>query len=86
MADALPATVQHCYMVEFQSLGPMGGEQQQSGWPPPYFPAPFGQPLRKMTARQLRATGFQGVSSTASRNNSRQQPGTCPASHCWRVS
>ena len=54
-----PATVQHDHMVELQSFGAMGGEQQQSSLATTYIPAPFGQPLDEVIYRSFPATSLQ---------------------------
>ena len=61
LANAVPASVQHHDMVELQSLGAMGGQQQKATLAATRFPAPFGQPFNEMVYWHLRATGLYRV-------------------------
>ena len=55
-ANAIPASIQHNYVVELQALGAMGCRQQQPALAATYFPCPLGQPFDKVTNRSFRAT------------------------------
>ena len=48
-------------MIEFETLGPVRGKQQQAGLPPARFPAPLGQPVEKMVERQFGVTDIECI-------------------------
>ena len=58
---AVPTSVQHHDMVELQTLGAMGGQQQKATLSATCFPAPIGHPFNEMVYRHLRAAGLYRV-------------------------
>ena len=60
-SDAIPAAVQHCNVIEFQSLGAMRCQQQESTLATAHLPAPLRQPFDEVIDRRFPASAFQRV-------------------------
>ena len=60
-ADVFPTAVQHGHMVELESLGAVGGQQQEPALPPAYVASPLGQPFDEVAHRRFRAAALQSV-------------------------
>ena len=56
-----PTAVQHGHVIELQSLGAVGGQQQEPALTPAYVPSPLGQPFDEVAHRRFTAAGFQCV-------------------------
>jgi len=48
-------------VIEFETLGPVRGKQQQAGLPTARFPASLGQPVEKVVERQFGVTGIERI-------------------------
>ena len=61
LAQSVPRSVQDNDVVEFQSLGAVGGEEEQPLLTAPGFLRPFGQPLYELVGGGLESARFQVV-------------------------